>query len=504
MGLSPESIRPDKEAAACFRMPVLNDVHSRLNQTTIADVLQPSSLEGLKTTVRNAISCGHSLIPCGHRHSMGGQQFLTNGIGIDMSALDKVIRFDQPDGTITIEAGATWIELRDYLRLQGNQLMIRQKQTGADSLSIGGAVSSNIHGRGLEMAPFVEDIQSMIVVDSHGDIVHCSRQQHSDLFAQVIGGYGLFGIVYAVTLRLSPATNFVRHVVLTEARHVVSELTRRAAVGHVYGDFQFEIDPESDGFLQRGILSSYQPTDQPADEISPLSESDWKGLLMLAHTNKSQGFAAYSAHYQRTDGKIYPGSDTQFTTYVNNYHDEIDQACGHQWRHSEMISEYYVPRCDLAAFLEKTAQELRSRNTNVIYGTVRLIQADTETALPWAREDWACVVINVCVCHDEAGIEKASSDFRAVADLALKFGGSFYLTYHRWFTTDQLLAAHPRLLEFLAAKEVADPHGVFDSDWLRDLTSRTFDCQSQAKRSPRLFETSVPDRGSNHLACPPS
>jgi hypothetical protein len=52
-------------------------------------------------------------------------------------------------------------------------------------------------------------------------------------------------------------------------------------------------------------------------------------------------------------------------------------------------------------------------------------------------------------------------------DLALGFGGSYYLTYHRWARIDQIRQAHPRMIEFLRKKECYDPDGRFQSNWWR-------------------------------------
>src|SRR5580700_4999229 len=38
---------------------------------------------------------------------------------------------------------------------------IRQRQTGADRLTIGGAIGANIHGRVLTSPPFVDDLESL-------------------------------------------------------------------------------------------------------------------------------------------------------------------------------------------------------------------------------------------------------------------------------------------------------------------------------------------------------
>ena len=73
-----------------------------------------------------------------------------------MRGMNRILDFDQERGQITVEAGATWPDLmRGYLSRQaGNtrQWGIRQKQTGADRLTLGGAVAANIHGRGLAWA----------------------------------------------------------------------------------------------------------------------------------------------------------------------------------------------------------------------------------------------------------------------------------------------------------------------------------------------------------------
>ena len=79
--------------------------------------------------------------------------------------------------------------------------------------------------------------------------------------------------------------------------------------------------------------------------------------------------------------------------------------------------------------------------------------------LAWARERWACIVFNLHVDHTPEGIAKAAGDFRRLIDRAIQFGGSYYLTYHRWATARQLLACHPRISEFLQEKRQFDPRG---------------------------------------------
>jgi FAD/FMN-containing dehydrogenase len=126
-----------------------------------------------------------------------------------------------------------------------------------------------------------------------------------------------------------------------------------------------------------------------------------------------------------------------------------------------------VPRAELPAFLEDAARELRSRGAIVIYGTVRLIEKDTESFLPWARESYGCVIFNLLVEHTAEGKENAAAAFRALIDLAIARGGSYFLTYHRFATKHQVEACYPQFPEFLALKKKHDPSELFQSDWYR-------------------------------------
>jgi FAD/FMN-containing dehydrogenase len=130
-----------------------------------------------------------------------------------------------------------------------------------------------------------------------------------------------------------------------------------------------------------------------------------------------------------------------------------------------MITEIYVPRSALVDFMEQARLMLREQKANVVYGTVRLIEKDEESFLRWARESWACVIFNLHVTHDAAGLQAAARVFRGLIDLAIHYDGSYYLTYHRWATKRQVESCYPQFREFLVKKREYDPREQFQSDW---------------------------------------
>ena len=94
----------------------------------------------------------------------------------DIRGMNRVLAFDRERGLVEVEAGIQWPELLALpaaTRRNGRepeQWGIVQKQTGADRLSLGGALASNVHGRGLTLKPLVDDVESFVLVGADGEV----------------------------------------------------------------------------------------------------------------------------------------------------------------------------------------------------------------------------------------------------------------------------------------------------------------------------------------------
>ena len=132
-----------------------------------------------------------------------------------------------------------------------------------------------------------------------------------------------------------------------------------------------------------------------------------------------------------------------------------------------MITELYVPVSALQHFMADCADDFRQHNVDLIYGTVRIIRQDTETALAWARQDYACVIFNLHIDHHSVAIAAAARHFRRLIDIAIRYQGSYFLTYHPFATKQQVLACYPQFADFLQQKRRFDPALRFQSNWYR-------------------------------------
>jgi FAD/FMN-containing dehydrogenase len=475
-----ESAIPDVETST-----LVNDLHSQLNPTRVHRIVKPPAVDAAAEAIRRAKTEGRGVAVAGGRHAMGGQQFAEDAVLLDTRALDGIVAFDREAGTVTMEGGVQWPQLLAYLdaeqareaedRLWGREPQRRlwgivQKQTGADRLSIGGALACNAHGRGLTLKPIVEQVHWFDLIDADGRVVRCSRDENRELFGLAIGGYGLFGVVARVQLQLRPRVKVRRVVELGETGGIIDRFEERIAAGYLYGDFQFTTDAGRDSFLRRGVFSTYEPVpDDTPLTANPtrFNPEDWARLTFYAHRYKRRAFEVYSTRYLATSGQIYWADSQLSAAYVDNYHADIDRALGSRVKATEMITEIYMQRPQLAAFMEAARPALRRRGANVVYGTVRMIEKDDETFLPWAKERYACVIFNLHVEHSPKAIEAAADAFRELIDLGIAHGGSYYLTYHRWARRDQVERCYPQMQAFLAKKREYDPDERFQSTWYR-------------------------------------
>jgi FAD/FMN-containing dehydrogenase len=450
---------------------LVNDVHTHLNPTWVDQITETRSLKGLQKIVHDSVVQKKKLTISGGRHAGGGQQFGTNQWLVDTRKMNRVLNFDRERGLIEVESGIQWRELMRFLIQKQTGLpawTFAQKQTGTDHLTIGGAVASNIHGRALTMKPFIGDIESFVLVDASGAIRRCSRSENAELFRLAIGGYGLFGMIYSVTIRLVPRSKVERVVSIFQVEELIPAVNERIKTGFIYGDFQFAVDSQSEDFLRNGVFSCYRPVapSAPIAKGRPLTLDDWRELVYEAHVRPTLAFEKYAAYYKSTSGQIYWSDLSQFSRYLDGYHKSIDQRM-RVAKATEVITELYVPRAALTDFMAGARKLLRRAGTPVIYGTIRFIEPDEESFLAWAGERYACIIFNLHTEHTTEGIAKSKESLRGLIDLAIAAKGSFYLTYHRYATREQLLACYPQFPEFLARKKVYDPHERFESDWYR-------------------------------------
>jgi FAD/FMN-containing dehydrogenase len=119
---------------------------------------------------------------------------------LDTSRMNRVLGYDAAAGEIIVEPGVTIADLWRHTLADGWWPPV---VPGTSAVTLGGAAAANIHGKNNVHAGTLGDhlVRFDLLLPS-GELVTCSREEHSDLFYGAVGGMGLLGCFTSLTLRL--------------------------------------------------------------------------------------------------------------------------------------------------------------------------------------------------------------------------------------------------------------------------------------------------------------
>src|SRR5579871_880430 len=133
----------------------------------------------------------------GGKFSHGGHTFIDNCIYLDMVDMNEILYFNEKNKILVVQAGATWRQILEFL--DPYNLSVKAMQSYAN-FTVGGAISVNAHGRGIEFSTVGSTIQKLKVMLADGTIVDI--YPGDELFRGVLGGYGGIAIILEANISL--------------------------------------------------------------------------------------------------------------------------------------------------------------------------------------------------------------------------------------------------------------------------------------------------------------
>lgn len=132
-----------------------------------------------------------------HAMRMSRESSLFRG---DASGLDRVLRLDAPRGLVELQASTSWQRLAADLAEPHPWLRSIADHPGELPATVGQAVVENAPGP--DGVPIVAHVESMTVATAEGELRRVNRRDHPEIFALVVGGQGVIGAPYSITIRL--------------------------------------------------------------------------------------------------------------------------------------------------------------------------------------------------------------------------------------------------------------------------------------------------------------
>jgi FAD/FMN-containing dehydrogenase len=465
---------------------------SRLTRAQPAATIIPDrdpvrALEQLRNLVRQTASRHGKITIAGSRHSMGGHTLLDGSLCIDMRCdafrhIDPVVIRDSI-AIVHVGAGATWHELLTALDREGWSVAVMQSN---DDFTVGGSMSVNCHGWQPNSPPISSTVEAFRILLADGSVRECQRgrAEDRDLFGAVCGGYGLFGLILDVDLRVVPnALYCAQEFPATSSNYsaqfekIVSQSTD--PIGLAYGRVSIAPGP---WFLRDARIIRFvatQPNQTPNDVANTLDNSTRSFSPRPWEINLAR--AAFRASVGSNFGKLgrwaierIHGQTHRVVSRNGILRTPSEWFANRDPKFTEILHEYFVPPDKLSEFLDRIRPILRqSSHIDLLNVTLRPVRQDNDTILAYARQD----EIGLVMLFRYFATTESDAEMRTITELlidaALACDGSYYLPYRPHATVEQFRHAYPRHEQFYELKQNYDPTAVFDNSFYRDYIRPT-------------------------------
>lgn len=448
--------------------PLVRTDVARLLPARIAAVASAPDVVQLQEIVRDARERGLKVSISGSRHSQGGHTYAAGGVVLDMRAFNHVRRIDTTALTITVESGATWDEVQRAIA--PHRLAIKVMQS-SNIFTVGGTLSANAHGRDIDVTQVVEVVDSFHLLLASGEIVTVSRTLNPELFSLVLGGYGMYGVILDVTLRLTRDEVYEQRAVSMDyrdfPRFFFENVQRDSSVVLMLA--RPSIDPKPASFLREIVVVTWRHAPPDAQGQFTLTEE--------AHVRRDRFFFGISRKFDwakslrwRLQKRVELGTGSARIVTRNNSMRPplapLEFLEYHSSRDTDIIQEYYVPVENFVPFMDRFREILIAGKMNVLSSTVRYVTPNATPVLAYAPEKPVFAIIQMSnVGLAAAAQAHAATVTQQLVDAAIQYGGTYYLTYQLYPTPQQLHRAYPRAAFAFERKRFYDPNETFSSQF---------------------------------------
>ena len=421
--------------------------------------------------------------------------------------------------------GCQWSDLIQLLNAHGKSPRTMQSYC---SFSVGGTLAVNAHGITTDYC-FAESVLEfrLVRITSKGEarVVVCrprstsskgsskleeqKKSLSSELFSLALGGYGLFGVITEVLLKVEDNYQLelnTMHLKVKPSDDVQEEIQPSEFV-RIYDNCRNSIanvnqndNEDSDSgslklgnvelklarlnsinlekaslYVFRRSYSSSTVSELPVSprEMSPASRLlyKWAMPLLKEYRYEKEENTGSALDWNQNDeasrnqllfesavplSHLYNPLVTKDDTFILQ-----EFFCPHD-KFSQWIDTVKPIYKDIEAQQKKYKHELILLNT-----TIRYVEEDDTTFLSYSRHPGGvfAFVLYYRISRNEA-VDKRLGDFHnRLAEVTISMGGTFYLPYRKCYSQKLLKAAYPMIDKFAEMKELLDPECVFSNLW---------------------------------------
>jgi FAD/FMN-containing dehydrogenase len=437
------------------------DDASRLNRTQVAEVwhvlVDRDDPEGqIRELLARAKSDGRRVSIAGARHSMGGHTIYPGGIVIDMLPWNRM-ELDDQRNILHVQAGALWKDIIKFLDARGRSVAVMQSN---NSFSVGGSISVNCHGWQYGRPPIASTVESFRLMQADGTIVRCSRSEHQELFSLALGGYGLFGIILDVELRVVPNERYRLEQYLVPVDQSLITFDERIKdqprVRMVYARMSVLPDRLFEEVIVNALIH------EPEGEIPLLAEPGLPKLRRGVFRGSADSDYGKELRWS-AETRLQPWLAGKIFSRNQLLNEGVEVFQNRSADSTDILHEYFVPREHVVGFVTAMRRIISQHRPNLLNVTVRAVDEDSDTFLRYADKPMLAFVMLFVQNRNDAGDAAMKALTQELIDAAIEHHGRYYLPYRLHATREQFSRAYPQSREFFELKRQYDPDELFQN-----------------------------------------
>ena len=450
-----------KEDASHIDIPIgySNDA-SQLNLTKIDTIIQVPTDEieiqnQLRSILKYAKDNQLKISIAGVQHSMGGHTIYPDGILLDMLPYKKM-SLNKEQNILTIGSGALWEDAIKYLDQHGKSIAVMQ---AFSSFSVGGSISVNGHGWQKNSPPISSSVLSFTIMNADGEIVTCNRTENEELFRAALGGYGLFGIILDVQLKvvdnLALQYKYIRLSPENYVAYYKKFIEQNPNVNLVFGRLRIS----DKHFLEEATINFFEKVEAPIPPLFDAKNTETKRLVFRGSNNSEYGKRL------RWDLETGMNKITNNSVYSRNelLNDHVSLIENKDHSSTDLLQEYFIPENNFYSFIQDIKPILKSTNIDLLNITIRAVNQDDDTLMNYANKN----VFGFVLLFNQKKTEKQEKEMfdltNQLFDAAVKNNGTFYLPYRLHISRDKMRLAYPKSDEFFRLKLKYDENELFNN-----------------------------------------
>ena len=165
---------------------------------TFTKIYRPKSLIGIKKIFRSAKKNKEKICFRGNGQSYGDQPFITSNITISNTQLNKILDLNYKESLVEVQSGIFLKNLSKFLSKYKYRIKCIP---GNENITIGGAVSNNVHGKdGHKDGFFCDHVEEIKVLEKNCKLARYKKNNKNFLYH--FNSFGLTGFIYSVKIKI--------------------------------------------------------------------------------------------------------------------------------------------------------------------------------------------------------------------------------------------------------------------------------------------------------------